>query len=405
MVDVLIAGAGPAGCVAGIALARAGARVLLVDRAAFPRDKLCGDTLNPGAMRALERWNLRVEVERASIRLDGMLVTGEGGVAVRAPFGEGLSGRALTRRDLDTLLLRAAIAAGVQFQDRVRVQRAMVDESGGLLRVRGVVVETPRGGTLRLPAAVTIAADGRRSTLAFTLGLARQPVHPRRWAIGAYYEGVEGLGTVGEMHIRAGHYIGVAPLAGGRANVCLVSPAGRGFDRPGSLLAERVNADPQLAGRFGMARRVGPVTILGPLAVDTSVAGVPGLLLAGDAAGFVDPMTGDGLRLAMRGAELAAEVAEACLVDPATDGPRVLADRRARTLGQKFRVNRVLRRLVTSKAAVHAAALGARLAPGVLRAVVRFEADVRPDVDAMPAVPTSHAPSPQRVSAGSLRRA
>ena len=84
----------------------------------------------------------------------------------------------------------------------------------------------PRGATVRLPAAVTIAADGRRSSLAFALGLARQPARPRRWAIGAYYEGVDGLAGIGEMHIRAGHYIGVAPLPGGVANVCLVSPAG-----------------------------------------------------------------------------------------------------------------------------------------------------------------------------------
>ena len=71
MVDVLVAGAGPAGCVAAIALARAGARVLLVDRAAFPRDKLCGDTLNPGTLRVLARWGLPDEVEQVSIPLAG----------------------------------------------------------------------------------------------------------------------------------------------------------------------------------------------------------------------------------------------------------------------------------------------------------------------------------------------
>ena len=62
MVDVLIAGAGPAGAVAAIGLARAGARVLLVDRARFPRDKLCGDTLNPGALRILDRLGTRSRI-------------------------------------------------------------------------------------------------------------------------------------------------------------------------------------------------------------------------------------------------------------------------------------------------------------------------------------------------------
>ena len=70
--------------------------------------------------------------------------------------------------------------------------------------------------------------------------------------------------------------------------------------------------------------------MLGPLAVDVPVAGMGGLLLAGDAAGFVDPMTSDGLRFAIRGAELAAEVARQCLEEPTLEGFRTLTARRAR---------------------------------------------------------------------------
>ena len=96
MVDVLIAGAGPAGSIAAIRLARAGARVLLVDRARFPRDKLCGDTLNPGALRLLDGAGLRARVEAVSRPLEGMLITGNGGVHVRGTYGPGLFARALT---------------------------------------------------------------------------------------------------------------------------------------------------------------------------------------------------------------------------------------------------------------------------------------------------------------------
>src|SRR5687767_13398753 len=105
MVDVLIAGAGPAGSIAAIRLARAGARVLLVDRARFPRDKLCGDTLNPGALRLLDGAGLRARVEAVSRPLEGMLITGNGGVHVRGTYGRGLFARALTRRVLDQLLV------------------------------------------------------------------------------------------------------------------------------------------------------------------------------------------------------------------------------------------------------------------------------------------------------------
>ena len=114
------------------------------------------------------------------------------------------------------------------------------------------------------------------------------------------------------MHIRKGRYIGVAPLPDGLANVCLVVPelAARSLmHAPDVALEAAIVADRRLRSRFDGARRVTEVQVLGPLAVDVSAAGVPGLLLAGDAAGFIDPMTGDGLRIALRGAELAAEAA------------------------------------------------------------------------------------------------
>jgi flavin-dependent dehydrogenase len=377
MVDVLIAGAGPAGSIAAIRLARAGARVLLVDRARFPRDKLCGDTLNPGAMRIVDRVGLRAGVEAASRPLEGMLLTGNGGVRVRGTYGRGLLARALTRRVLDQLLVEAAIAAGAQFQDGVRVEAPIVEDAGGRVRIRGGVLRRANGPPLRVPALVTIAADGRRSSLAFALGLASHPPAPRRWAVGAYYEGLAELDVVGEMHVRGPHYIGVAPVGGdGLANVCLVTPERDGFADPAALLEARVAADPQLGPRAAGARRVTPASVLGPLAVDARAAGVPGLLLAGDAAGFVDPMTGDGLRFAMHGAELAADVALAALEDETIDAPARLAAARDRAFGTKYRVNRLLRRLVGTPRRVSALAISARVAPGILRQMIRYAGDV-----------------------------
>ena len=232
MVDVLIAGAGPAGSIAAIRLARAGARVLLVDRARFPRDKLCGDTLNPGAMRLLDRFGLRGSVEAVSRPLEGMLLTGNGGVQVRGTYGGGLLARALTRRVLDQLLVDAAIAAGAQFQDNVRVHEPMVDESSGRPTVRGAVLcRTGAGASrLRVPARITIAADGRRSTLAFALGLASHPAAPRRWAVGAYFEGLAGLDTVGEMHVR-GPSTGSAATCRSRSRAGSAKPSRAGVTR------------------------------------------------------------------------------------------------------------------------------------------------------------------------------
>src|SRR5262245_20355180 len=174
MNDVLIVGAGPAGSVAGIILARAGARVRLVDRADFPRDKLCGDTVNPGTLARLRSLGVCGAIETHGLRVDGMVVTGEGGAAIHGVYPNGLGGRAILRRDLDWLLLEAAVKEGCEFDPHVAVREAIVDGA----RVIGARLGA-NGSTRDLRARVTIAADGRRSTIAFGLGLARHPDQPR----------------------------------------------------------------------------------------------------------------------------------------------------------------------------------------------------------------------------------
>ena len=81
-----------------------------------------------------------------------------------------------------------------------------------------------RSRRLTHPARIVIAADGRRSAIAIGRGLSRQPQRPRRWAIGGYFSDVTGMTSLGEMHVRRGHYIGVAPVPGGLTNACLVVP-------------------------------------------------------------------------------------------------------------------------------------------------------------------------------------
>jgi flavin-dependent dehydrogenase len=378
--DVIVVGAGPAGAVAATILARAGARVRLLERAAFPRHKLCGDTLNPGALAILKRLDLATAVEQQGLRVDGMIVTGENGVTIEGRYPFPHYGRSLPRAALDAALVEGAIAAGVEFEERAPVRQAIFD--GGGSRVEGVSIGV-NGHRRDLRAAVTIAADGRRSTLAFALGLLAHPRAPRRWAIGAYLHDVPHVSSCGEMHIRPGRYIGVAPLPGGITNVCVVrpvSPSDRPLGDPAELLRTALARDPLLADRFAAARFAARPSVLGPLAVDaqTRVAIPDGLLLAGDAAGFVDPMTGDGLRFALRGAELAAASALRALEHGWTGVQRDLAASRRSELAPKFRFNRTLRRLVGSPAAVRTATIAARVAPGVpgvIRAIMARASD------------------------------
>ncbi len=159
------------------------------------------------------------------------------------------------------------------------------------------------GASRELRAPVTIAADGRHSVLAFGLGLTRHPPAPRRWAIGAYATNVAETSSCGEMHIRPGHYVGVAPLPDEVTNVCLVKPLQVGGMRdPHAALQAAIAGDRDLRRRFARAEFIGAPVVLGPLAISPVAGAVPpdGLLLAGDAAGFIDPMTGDGLALRAR---------------------------------------------------------------------------------------------------------
>jgi flavin-dependent dehydrogenase len=377
MDDVAIAGAGPAGALAAAILARAGLRVRVFERAKFPRHKLCGDTLNPGALAVLERRLDVAPLVAQSEPIHGMLLTGPGGVRVRGEYGHGAAGRSITRQVLDQWLLERAIAAGAAIEEGVVVRDAAITDG----RVGGLIATGRTGQSLTHPARMVIAADGRRSAIAIGRGLSRQPKRPRRWAIGAYFSDVAGVTSLGEMHVRRGHYIGVAPIPGGLTNACLVVSHDRGdlpLAQPADALNRFIRADPELSVRFERARAVSAPVMLGPMAVDVDAAGETGLLLAGDAAGFIDPMTGDGLRFALLGAELAAAVVQEVMAGslPVERAHRALGARRQAAFQAKWRFNRTLRSLVASPSSVTAAAAMAKVVPSLFSRMISYAGDV-----------------------------
>jgi len=216
-------------------------------------------------------------------------------------------------------------------------------------RVQGVV--TDRGGDLETRAArLVIGADGRRSIVARRLGLLSFHPRLRKFAIRGYWEGVEALGERGEMHVGGGGYCGIAPLSPTRANVACVLDQREMKEAAGDLegfyrVALR-RRWPRVADRLARAVLFEEPRAIGPLALVARRVSAPGVLLVGDAAGFYDPFTGEGVTQALRSAEAAAEVGDKALAGGPSFDLR-LYDRLHRAATEdKFRFNRLMQTVV-----------------------------------------------------------
>lgn len=317
--QVIVVGGGPAGAATAYFLARAGVDVLLLDRARFPRDKVCSEYMSPQASRILSEMSaLRAVEESGAARLAGMRVHAPNGRTIHGEFagahgfhGFRDRGLAVRRTILDSILLESARSAGVRVEEGARVTDIARDTDG---RVCGVVASGSTGPATRR-AALVVGADGLRSVVGRRLGLIRASRWPRRIALVTHYTGVEGMTGFGEMHVDRGGYCGLADVGDGLTNVAVVVPVARAaevaVDRTEFLeswIAER----PKIAAMFVNASRVDPVRATGPFASSARRAWTRGAALVGDAADFFDPFTGEGIYAALRGGEIAAPfIAEA----------------------------------------------------------------------------------------------
>ena len=313
--DVLVVGAGPAGAAVSILLARQGYHVLLVDRATFPRDKACAEYLSPACTPLLAQLGVLEAVLAASPqRLQGMRVTDYRGRSCWGRFvhnGQCLYGLALPRLVLDDLLVRQACREGVELRTGLWVRRPLLEGQ----RVGGIHgLHTQRPVTVR--ARLVIAADGLHSTLARRLGLVRRVRWLQHVALVTHYAGVHPLQPWGEMFLIPSGYIGLAPVSETLVNVSVVVRAAHlaaAPHKPEAFVTQTVQAHPELRQRFARAVRAKRLLVTGPMAQRMACPQQDGILFIGDAAGFFDPFTGQGIYLALHSAVLAATVAQRAL--------------------------------------------------------------------------------------------
>ena len=384
--DVIVVGAGPAGAASAILLAERGLDVVVLERASLPRAKICGEYLSPEVGRILDRLGVLKTLDAAGaaplagMRItapDGTVVTGTyGAVGGWRPYREHAMG--VGRAALDGALADRLRALPVGLREGVRVTDLVLEHE----QVTGVLALDAGGGPLTFHAPLVIGADGRASVVAQRLGC-RRPHRLRRMALVTYVSGVDGCRDYGEIFVDPPDYAILNPLAPGRINLSLVVPLAHAAPWSGRLPAffdARIRQLPHLARRLAGARREAPIRALGPLAYRVSAPRVGGVLLVGDAAGFYDPFTGEGIFTALRCAELAAETAAAAVRTGDVSAPALAAYERARRAAfrDKEWLTRGLQLVVARRRIANLAARTLARRPALLNALLGVIGDFVP---------------------------
>jgi len=363
--DVIVVGAGPSGATTAYYLAQAGLNVLLLEKARFPREKVCGDGLTPRAVKSLVAMGVDVGPGSGWLRNKGLRVIGAG-LRLEMPWPELDSypgyGVVRSRSSLDETLARRAQSAGAKLLEGVTVTGPVLDDAG---RIVGVTAqsddpERTRGDSATYRARTVVAADGNSSRLSVAMGLRRRDDRPLGVAVRTYYRSprhdddyLESWLDLWDGDRLLPGYGWIFGMGDGTSNVGLgllnTSDAFGNTDYR-ALLKRWLRSMPEEWG-YVEENRTEPVRGAAlPMGFNRTPHYYRGLLLAGDAGGMVNPFNGEGIAYAMESGEILARTIAQALARPTraeTDRvlrgyPRALAD----SYGGYYTLGRVFVQLI-----------------------------------------------------------
>jgi len=312
--DVAVIGGGPSGASAAITLANFGYGVLLVDRAVFPRDKLCGDFINPVNWPILQELNVSQDVlarQHAEVRKFRLTASNGTEVATALPMrGAQKLGLGLRRYYLDHLLIERAKRDGVRVVEGARVKRLCKNAEGWVLQFERA------GEPVSHRARIIVGADGRNSWVARRLGVASVE-RSRRGSVGfaVQLRKIHGLDGSLEIHQFPGGYAGLVRVDTETVNLCFTVersclPQSVSFE---ALRNFQLNKNPFLRAELVDTETCGDLRSVSPVYFPPRKCFGDGFLLVGDAARVTEPVTGEGIYLALRSGQLAGKTIDGAL--------------------------------------------------------------------------------------------
>jgi geranylgeranyl reductase family protein len=347
--DVAIVGAGPAGSSAAIFLARKGYSVALLDKSLFPRDKLCGDFLNPVNWEIFEKLGiddklLASEHEKvSSFRISTPTV--EACIPLTSSNGQRAFGLGLRRSLLDNLLLKRAEREGATVRQGFRINSLCREDHGWILSES----EDADGGAVR--SRLLIAADGRNSWVAHRLALARQAENSgRHIAFQLHLRGCRRIGGEVQIHLFPGGYAGLVGLGGDMVNLCLTvdKEKARKTLTADALREKCLYKNLHLRETLQDTEIVGDMRSVYPVYFSPRRCCGDRFMLAGDAARVTEPITGEGVYFALKSGELAAEAIDLAFIKGDFSAQILSHYKRAcqRAFSLRQRVNSIIRALI-----------------------------------------------------------